>query len=184
MGGGGWILCAAAAVSLVLFAVVRLCILRRENSLKHGFRALPFFYGLTIAFLAYFFVYKASPGLGTPPWARVLSRVFSSSSPLALLLRCCGSWPPACRVRGAGWDKQYTPAVILGVCGAFGFGTLFVVWLLGVPLLWQWIDNKYDEQGERRRHYGSGSSTFKSMHTAIRLPPPTHSLLQLLTNQR
>lgn len=105
----------AAAVSLVLFVVMRLCILRRENSLKHGFRALPFFYGLTVAFLAYFFVYKASPGLG--------------------------------------WDKQYTPTVIMGVCGAIGFATLFVVWLLGVPLLWQWIDNKYDEQGELRKHY-------------------------------
>ncbi|ELR19687.1 phosphate transporter, putative [Acanthamoeba castellanii str. Neff] len=121
--------CAAAAVSLVLFVVIRLCILRRENSLKHGFRALPFFYGLTVAFLAYFFVYKASPGLG--------------------------------------WDKQYTPTVILGVCGAIGFGTLFVVWLLGVPLLWQWIDNKYDEQGELRKHYYNNNNNNKRKRTSF-----------------
>jgi len=55
----------AAGISLLLFSVIRLCILRRENSLKHGFRALPFFYGLTVAFLCYFFVYRAAPGLGS-----------------------------------------------------------------------------------------------------------------------
>jgi hypothetical protein len=70
---------------------------------------------------------------------------------------------------GAGWDKQYTPTVILGVCGAIGFGTLFVVWLLGVPLLWQWIDNKYDEQGELRKHYYNNNKSTCETQT---LPPP------------
>lgn len=172
--------CAAAAVSLVLFVVIRLCILRRENSLKHGFRALPFFYGLTVAFLAYFFVYKASPGLGMygrspflPPQARASGRFPPPPSPFssqpwggAGVVSLRGPWG------GAGWDKQYTPTVILGVCGAIGFGTLFVVWLLGVPLLWQWIDNKYDEQGELRKHYYNNNNNNKSTCETQTLPPP------------
>jgi len=107
----------AATVSLVLFVVIRLCILRREHSLKHGFRALPFFYGLTVAFLCYFFIYHSSFGLGL--------------------------------------HTQLSPTISLSVCGAIGLITFFLVWLLGVPLLWQWIDDKYDEQGERREQDNS-----------------------------
>ncbi len=58
-----------------MFVILRLCILRREESVKLGLNALPLFYGLTASFLCFFIVYKGSPGWGNQSFH---TKVFST----------------------------------------------------------------------------------------------------------
>jgi sodium-dependent phosphate transporter len=162
--------CLAGAASFTMFFLVRFFILRRTNSLQLGFRFLPFFYGVTLGVLAFFVIYKGSPGLGL------------SDLPLWLIITICVSvalgglfltwfigvplmWRYINRKFSDSGERRTKTEIDESRELDEGFGRHLMSCCMSIPFVRHWMAQRIMEQGnetlkpERDRKYGSIDKT-------------------------